>query len=201
MAAVFACVRAGFTAAGPSGLELLTASCCIATAPPPAADDVGGDGNRSVAAAEPQPEHDVAAQLEAVPTTSAVLRQILIACHAAPGARYPAFLVSEALQTIGALGRHCRPTFLRLWMHPIDGGAAGGHETEPSEAAAAAAAVPTLDQSLEHCLRSWTADENVRMLAVSHFCACIGSPCLRRCGHGASIGQDPGGVHEAACDG
>jgi hypothetical protein len=24
--------------------------------------------------------------------------------------------------------------------------------------------------------------------AVSHFCACIGSPCLRHCGHGASIG-------------
>jgi hypothetical protein len=28
--------------------------------------------------------------------------------------------------------------------------------------------------------------------AVSHFCACIGSPCLRRCVHGASIGG--GGV-------
>jgi hypothetical protein len=25
--------------------------------------------------------------------------------------------------------------------------------------------------------------------AVSHFCACIGSPCLRHCGHGASIGR------------
>jgi hypothetical protein len=23
---------------------------------------------------------------------------------------------------------------------------------------------------------------------VSHFCACIGSPCLRQCVHGASIG-------------
>jgi hypothetical protein len=28
-------------------------------------------------------------------------------------------------------------------------------------------------------------------LAVSHFCACTGSPCLRLCWHGASIGRRP----------
>jgi hypothetical protein len=33
---------------------------------------------------------------------------------------------------------------------------------------------------------------------VSHLCACIGSPCLRHCGHGASIGGH-NGHGEAAC--
>ena len=33
--------------------------------------------------------------------------------------------------------------------------------------------------------RVWSVRE---VLAVSHWCACIGSPCLRRCVHGASIG-------------
>eukprot|EP01046_Picozoa_sp_COSAG06_P067823 COSAG06_NODE_17756_length_923_cov_0.759709_1_plen_129_part_10 len=31
--------------------------------------------------------------------------------------------------------------------------------------------------------------------AVSHLCACIGSPCLRQCVHGASIGGGGGGGH------
>eukprot|EP01047_Picozoa_sp_COSAG01_P020067 COSAG01_NODE_1134_length_11558_cov_8.381360_11_plen_100_part_00 len=31
------------------------------------------------------------------------------------------------------------------------------------------------------------------LCSVSHFCACIGSPCLRQCVHGASIGGDDGG--------
>eukprot|EP01047_Picozoa_sp_COSAG01_P041142 COSAG01_NODE_3513_length_5984_cov_63.855905_4_plen_408_part_00 len=34
--------------------------------------------------------------------------------------------------------------------------------------------------------------------AVSHFCACIGSPCLRQCVHGASIGGG-GGVSGPVC--
>jgi hypothetical protein len=32
--------------------------------------------------------------------------------------------------------------------------------------------------------------------AVSHSCACIGSPCLRRCVHGAPIGGGGGGGAE-----
>eukprot|EP01047_Picozoa_sp_COSAG01_P032970 COSAG01_NODE_2405_length_7756_cov_2.156589_2_plen_87_part_00 len=31
--------------------------------------------------------------------------------------------------------------------------------------------------------------------AVSHLCACIGSPCLRHCVHGASIGDDDSQSH------
>jgi hypothetical protein len=34
---------------------------------------------------------------------------------------------------------------------------------------------------------------------VSHSCACIGSPCLRHCVHGASIGHVPGLLHSDVC--
>jgi hypothetical protein len=35
--------------------------------------------------------------------------------------------------------------------------------------------------------------EGDKAAAVSRSCACIGSPCLRHCGHGASIGGGGGG--------
>jgi hypothetical protein len=41
--------------------------------------------------------------------------------------------------------------------------------------------------------RCWHTPSRARAAAVSHSCACIGSPCLRHCVHGASIGGGGGG--------
>eukprot|EP01047_Picozoa_sp_COSAG01_P019109 COSAG01_NODE_1053_length_11913_cov_4.198307_6_plen_79_part_00 len=50
------------------------------------------------------------------------------------------------------------------------------------------------EQALEAAEQALAAAEREDMAAaVSRSCACIGSPCLRRCVHGASIGGRRGG--------
>jgi hypothetical protein len=51
-------------------------------------------------------------------------------------------------------------------------------------------------QQADAAQRAEAAREAAAAAAVSLSCACIGSPCLRHCGHGASIG---GGGGEARC--
>jgi hypothetical protein len=65
-------------------------------------------------------------------------------------------------------------------------GAGGGQATEPQvgEDGGASSEAPAGEGE-------GTAEEEAA--AVSHSCACIGSPCLRHCVHGASIGGGPGG--------
>eukprot|EP01047_Picozoa_sp_COSAG01_P012761 COSAG01_NODE_582_length_15201_cov_7.218315_23_plen_149_part_00 len=74
----------------------------------------------------------------------------------------------------------------------LDGGA---QEAAARAKAAAWGQVPAPPPELGELL-----GELGQPLAVSHFCACIGSPCLRQCVHGAPIGggSGPGAQPEPA---
>jgi hypothetical protein len=85
-----------------------------------------------------------------------------------------------ALHRATALQRACGPASpeeIDGKIGYLDGSGGAGAAVSISQASQGAESPPVVTKS----------SAESRALGVSHFCACIGSPCLRQCVHGASI--------------